>query len=196
MTLTWPRAYAFVRAREGGFANLPGDRGGPTFAGVALRTVAALDADGDGRKDFDLDGDGDVDIDDIRALAGHPGKVETFYRDRYWTPVRAAELPPHLALFAFDSAVHHGVSAAALLLQRGVAAHEDGVIGPETIARAQAAWATGLHSCLVHRLSLFRAIHARRPATLAFADGWNARVLSLQQEAFFLTRGITSAGVN
>lgn len=189
MTLTWTRAHAWIRRIEGGYTDNAADPGGATYAGVTLRTVQ-------GDLEFDLDGDGDVDAQDIRALAGHPAKVEAFYRTRFWDIVHGDELPPHLALFAFDSAVHHGPRAGVVLLQRGIGLRPDGIVGPETLGKAQHAWNSGLEDCLVERAELFAKIHAARPASIVFRRGWSRRLFALQQEALFLTRDISGGRSN
>lgn len=186
MRPVWERAYDWIRRIEGGFVEHFNDPGGATYAGVSLRSVA-------GDLDFDLDGDGDVDREDIKLLAQHPSKVKEFYLERYWIPVRGSELPPHLALFAFDAAVHHGVQAGVVLLQRGIGVRPDGVVGPDTLGRAQHAWGNGLESCLVERAELFSWIYASRPASVVFRRGWNRRLFALQREATYLVRDLAAA---
>lgn len=189
MTLTWTRALKWIRRTEGGFVDHPADPGGATYAGVSLRTVA-------GDLEFDLDGDGDVDADDIRQLERQPAKVDGFYRTRFWDVVRGDELPPHLALFAFDAAVHHGPRAGVVLLQRGLGLRPDGIVGPDTLGKAQHAWGDGLESCLVERAELFAKIHVSRPSTLAFRRGWARRLFSLEREAIYLVHDLAGGRSN
>ncbi len=178
-----PAVMAWTESREGKYVNNPNDPGGATYCGVALRTVRELDTDRDGRLDFDLDGDGDVDALDIQALKDHPAKVEVFYLDRYWVPVRGFELPAPLALFAFDSAVLHGVGPALLLLQRGLGVAQDGQIGFRTIAAAHAASPATLDNCLEERMQLLLRIVEKRPASREFLKGWTRRLFALSRVA-------------
>lgn len=182
----FPRAMEWLHRIEGGFTDNAADPGGATYAGVALRTVRSLDANADGFLDFDLDGDRDVDREDIRALAGHPEKVEQFYFDRYWKPFRLDELGPPLALFTFDAAVHHGPRPAVVLLQRGLRTHADGVLGFHTLARARTLGNRALEDCLTERADLMRRICQKRPLSWVFYRGWTRRLFLLEREALSL----------
>jgi lysozyme family protein len=178
----WGRALAWIRRIEGGFSDHPDDPGGPTYAGVSQRAVVGLDVDKDGRLDFDLDADGDVDAEDIRALRNHPEKVADFFRERYWHPSRASELPWPLALFHFDAAVHSGVEAAAVLLQRGLGVRVDAKVGPQTAAAARTASPWMRRRVLAERGTLMARISARRGDT--FLRGWMQRLVDLQAEGW------------
>jgi lysozyme family protein len=177
----WPLALEMVLRHEGGFADHPQDPGSATFAGVSLRAVNALDADGDGELDFDFDKDGDVDRTDIKALAHHPEKVAAFYLENYWNPIRGNQLPPRIALLVFDAAVHHGVKAATVMVQRVVGVKQDGVFGAQTVA---AVWRTGDASerLLTERALLMTRIVAARPASAVFLAGWFRRLFALASQ--------------
>ena len=56
----WP----FILSWEGGFANVPGDRGGATKYGVTISTWKA--------QGYDKDGDGDIDVEDGVSGLGYP----------------------------------------------------------------------------------------------------------------------------
>ena len=51
--ILWP----FVKSWEGGFADHPNDKGGPTNMGVTIGTWKS--------QGYDKDGDGDIDVDDL-----------------------------------------------------------------------------------------------------------------------------------
>lgn len=172
----WPRCYHFLWEREGGFlsaaeAKRIGDRGGATFSGIALATVVRLDADGDGRLDFDLDHDGDVDEADIALLKDHPEKIESFYRERYWIPSRAPELPWPWPLYLLDGAVNHGVQAAVFMAQKAVGAKADGIIGPATLRAIAAAGVYQQQGYLIERSSLYLRLTLREMVETATREG-------------------------
>jgi len=185
--MSFERALALTLRHEGGFSNNPADRGGPTFAGVSHKAVVGL-RDNGGRLVFDLDGDGDVDIADIRALADHPDKVESFYRSRYWSPAGCDELDWPYSLLVFDAAVHSGPRQGVVLLQSAVEADPAGVIGPTTkIALEGAIFRWGLprvvRSALWERAVLFANICRRNPSQGQFLRGWLWRLVELEKEA-------------
>lgn len=180
------RCYRFTMREEGGFVSAAqaariGDAGSATNFGISLRAVVSLDADKDGKLDFDLDGDGDVDEADIRALDNFPEKRQEFYRDRYWSPVRASEMPWPWCLLSFDAAVNHGPGGAALLLQRAVYVTPDGAFGPKTLAAIRAAAPSMVREFIAQRGVLFARLYAKdthRPIL-----GWNRRLAQLHDEA-------------
>jgi lysozyme family protein len=182
----FPRCYRRMSLFEGGFVSAAeaeriGDGGGATNWGVSLRAVVGLDVNKDGVLDFDLDGDNDVDEADIRALDEHPEKREEFYRNQYWSPIRAREMPWPWCLLAFDAAVNHGVAGATLILQRAVGAVPDGVLGSKTLWSIVIAKTELIDEYVAQRGTLFAKLYAkdqRRPIL-----GWMRRLATLYREA-------------
>lgn len=91
-------ALAFVLRAEGGYSDHPADPGGATNRGI---TQATYDAWRRAKK---------LPPRPVREITGE--EVKAIYRERYWNPIRGDDLPPALALAAFDTAVNMGVAAA------------------------------------------------------------------------------------
>ncbi len=121
-------ALAHVLAMEGGWTNDPHDPGGPTNLGITLSVFAAW-------KGLTLtDANRQALMEELKRLDA--AAVRPIYRERYWNPSRAGDLPPALAVMHFDAAVNHGVSGAARMLQQALGVSVDGKIGPQTLAAA------------------------------------------------------------
>lgn len=109
------RAIDFVLRWEGGYDNDPDDPGGETNFGIDKRSHP------------------DVDIKNLTRS----GAIEIYHRE-YWRKIRGDELPEPLSMVVMDIAVNNGTGRAAKWLQEAIGVHADGVIGPKTIAAAQA----------------------------------------------------------
>lgn len=158
-------ALAHVLEMEGGWSEDPYDPGGPTNKGITLGTYAAY-------KGIAVsDGNFSALKQELRSIG--EDTVRTIYRQRYWKPCRAAELPAGLALIHFDAAVNHGVGASARILQEAVGAAIDGEIGPLTLSAAHATAQTrSLQAYAEIRRRRYRAL----PHFWRFGRGWLARV--------------------
>ena len=173
--MTHPGAYttalAFTLAEEGGYANHPADRGGPTMRGVTQSVYDSY------RKSLHLPR---TDVRDITDA-----EVAEIYCTRYWRPagcdVMAEGGAPRLALLHFDSAVNHGVGRAVLFLQRCLSIAPDGVFGPVTSgALTRDLGRLGedalLDAYLLRRSVFYRQIVERDPTQAVFARGWANRL--------------------
>jgi lysozyme family protein len=159
------QALAHVLALEGGYTEDPYDPGGPTNFGITLDTYA---------RDQGVTRAAD-NLAQLKAeLKAIPhATVRRIYRERYWQAASCPHLPPALAVFHFDAAVNQGVGAAARMLQEGVGAAIDGMIGPETLAKAAAQPSTDT----LPRYADIRRRHYRAlPTFWRFGKGWLARV--------------------
>ena len=158
-------ALGLVLLHEGGWSDDPFDPGGATNKGITLATFA---------------NETNVEI-TASSIAGLKSAlrqipdvlVRSIYRDRYWQPAFASDLPAALALFHFDAAVNQGVGTAARMVQEALGVTIDGAIGPETLAAAQAADQATV-------LTRYAEIRRRRYRALAhfwrFGRGWLRRV--------------------
>ena len=122
-----------IVAREGGFVDHPDDPGGATNFGVTIHTLRRLG--------IDLDGDGRSEVADLRQLSR--AQAVDIFIDHYFTRPGIARLPEVFHASVFDMQVNAGGNAVRilqrLLREMGQEIAVDGVIGPQTIAAAQAA---------------------------------------------------------
>lgn len=178
--------------REGGYVNDPNDPGGATNYGVTIHTMRRLG--------LDLDGDGDVDEADVRALPRERA-VEIFIEHYYYAP-RLDRLPEALQPTVFDMQVNAGTNAVRilqrLLRDMGLEIAVDGVIGPQTIAAATAAYDSAGRQMVdaygIARRNFYYAIGDRRPASRRYATrrdggkgGWIRRAEEFISPEYHLT---------
>jgi uncharacterized protein (TIGR02594 family) len=162
---TFIHALSHVLAMEGGYSDDPYDPGGPTNLGITVADLAAVH----GRA---LTSETAAEL-KAKVVALTPADVSPIYRARYWEPSRAPALPSALALFHFDTAVNHGTSSAARMLQQALEVDVDGQIGPLTLAAAAAT----SHADVLNRYAEIRRVRYRSISTFwRFGHGWLARV--------------------
>ena len=122
-----------IVGREGGFVDDPDDPGGATNFGVTIHTLRRLG--------IDLDGDGDVDVADLRRMTRD--RAVDIFIDQYYHRPGIDRLPEALRASVFDMQVNAGANAVRilqrLLREMGQEIDVDGVIGPQTVAAAEAA---------------------------------------------------------
>lgn len=124
-----------IVAREGGYVNDPDDPGGATKYGVTIHTMRRLG--------IDLTGDGQVTAADVRVLT--KARAISIFVEHYFRRPKIAALPECLHATVFDMYVNAGANAVKilqrLLCDMRITVIVDGVIGPQTIAAAQKAYA-------------------------------------------------------
>ena len=162
------RSLAEVLLHEGGFVEHPADPGGATKYGITRPTLARFR----GRP---------VSVVDVRNLTRE--EAATIYRRLYWEPIHADELPAGLDLALFDFAVNSGPERTVRTLQGILAVHDDGIVGPATLAAARKADA----AVVVRRLTRSRLAFLSRLASWPiFGRGWRRRALAVEREALRL----------
>ena len=168
--MTFAAALPVILAHEGLWSDHPSDPGGATMRGVTKRTWEAWV-------------DRSVTKAQLRQLT--VADVAPLYKARYWDAVRGDDLPPAVALVAFDMAVNAGPSRAARMLQETVGVMPaDGVIGPRTLASV-ATFARG-HGVaeIVRAYSNRRRAYYRSLKTFStFGRGWLRRVTETETAA-------------
>ena len=144
------KAVALILKHEGGYVNDPHDPGGETNFGIAKRSHPTEDIKG---------------MTAVRAAA-------IYHRD-YWQAIQGDALPPALAVIVFDMAVNAGVGAGIKLLQRTLQVPDDGVLGPVTLAKAQAAGASTAVALTRRRILYYSDL----PGWPRYRASWTQRTL-------------------
>lgn len=181
-----------IVAREGGFVNDPDDPGGATNHGVTIHTMRRLG--------LDLTGDGQVTEADVRRLTREQA-IDIFVRHYFHAP-RIDALPASLQAQVFDMYVNAGANAVKILQrllgEMGFPCAVDGIIGPQTIAAAQAA-ARAAPAYLpdayaIARRNWYYALADARPASRKYArrrdggkGGWITRAEEFMSPQYRLT---------
>ena len=121
---------AQIAAREGGFVDDPDDPGGATNHGVTLTTLRHVA--GGGPK---------TGLAELKALT--PAQAADIFVHYYFKDPHLDRLPQQLQPSVFDMYVNAGANAVVilqrLLTRMGFPCTADGVVGPQTETRAQAA---------------------------------------------------------
>lgn len=165
MKLNFDASLRKVLTHEGGYVNHPKDPGGMTNLGVTKRVWDAWIK----RPSTEAE---------MRALK--PTDVAPLYKSRYWDAVRGDDLPAGVDYAVFDAAVNSGPKRAAKWLQRAVGVADDGLIGPATIAAANAMRPADV----VNGLSSARLRFLQSLKTWpVFGKGWGRRVVEVQSVA-------------
>jgi len=155
--MNFEKAFKELLKHEGGFSNHPDDPGLKTMYGITEAVAREVGYRGDMRElPLDL--------------------AKRIYRDRYWTAVRADELPPAVRYAVFDAAVNSGPTQSIKWLQRAVGTADDGKIGPKTML------ALGMQNqdALLRKLLATRLRFMSGLSTWpAFGRGWARRVADL-----------------
>lgn len=172
MQQNFDAALACVLRHEGGYVDHPLDPGGATNRGVTRATLAGVR----GRP-----------VSKAEVMALSLGETAGIYRRLYWAAVQGDDLPGGVDLAVFDLAVNSGPRRAALILQKAVAATEDGAIGPLTLAACRMSPA----EAIVEKVSDLRlGFLARLPTWATFGRGWRRRVEDVRFQARALARAV------
>lgn len=157
--MNFDEAFKTVLRHEGGYTDNAADPGGKTKYGITEAVAREIGYRGEMRE---------LPIDLVRRI----------YKDRYWDTVKAEELPPSTRYAVFDAAVNSGPSQAIKWLQRSLGVLDDGIIGPKTIAAANAVNPDALRMRMLSQRLKFMASLANWPA---FSRGWANRIASLME---------------
>jgi len=154
---------------EGGYVNNPHDAGGPTNMGVTLETWRV--------KGYDKDGDGDIDADDVKLITKED--YERILKEGYWDRFHADQINNQsVAEIMVDWLYLSGI-VAIKSVQEILHVHQDGVVGPITLAAINSADPRSLFGDVRRaRLNHIARIIRKRPDQIYYKRGWLNRVNS------------------
>ena len=150
-----------ILKREGStYTNDPIDRGGPTKFGITLRTLA------------EYHHDDSCTADEVENLT--EAEARAIYRELYIDrPGFMLLTGDALRAFLVDFAVNSGARAAVKHLQRRLMIKDDGILGPYTAQKANAANQAVLLAALIgDREQFYRDIVSAKPDQARFLTGW------------------------
>jgi lysozyme family protein len=117
-------------------------------------------------------------------------RASEIYKQDYWDKVKASEMPPAIAMLAFDMAVNHGTGGAAKLLQRAVGAKADGIIGSKTLAKLNQVYKQNPVSLIDSIVDTRREFYKKLKGYDRFGRGWEARAIASSEAAKDNIQGI------
>ncbi|PVA11790.1 peptidoglycan-binding protein [Pelagivirga sediminicola] len=181
-----------IVAREGGFVNDPDDPGGATKYGVTVHTMRRLG--------LDPTGDGKIDAEDVHRLTA--AEAEDIFVQHYYQRPGIGRLPQILRASVFDMYVNAGANAVKILQrllgQMGQQVQVDGLIGPQTVAAADAAAGAApghlADAYAIARRNYYLRLADRRPASRKYArsragtkGGWILRAEAFMSPRYHMT---------
>lgn len=152
--MTFDQAFDKLLVFEGGYSDHAADPGGKTRYGITEAVARRV------------------------GYRGHMNELpldlaKRIYREEYWLPVRADELPAGVRYAVFDGAVNSGVRQSVIWLQRALGVVADGAIGPKTLAAAAAADPDALRGRVLSQRLVFL---TSLPTWPDFGRGWTRRI--------------------
>jgi lysozyme family protein len=152
----------YLLEEEGGWSNHPSDKGGATMYGVTQATYNAWRR----KKKRSQQS--------VRSITQAESKE--LYKEEYWNAAYCDKLPWPINYMTFDAAVNSGVSRAVRWTQGGLGLKPDGVIGNQSILRAEEVLRNGEARALVaivdKRVEFLARLVQKSPSQADFLLGW------------------------
>lgn len=152
---------------EGGFAVVPGDRGGATNKGVTIGTF---------RQFFGAD----ATVEQLKRMTDE--QWMTVFRKGFWDKFRADEIRSQsVADICVDWAWNSGTKTAIRKVQMLLGVAADGIVGKKTLAAINAADPRQLFERVkAARLAFVEGIVSCNPSQRKFLNGWKNRINSFK----------------
>lgn len=169
------------------YTNRKNDLGGPTFAGVTLKTLNKWSKKHGGEALTPAEFESAA-----RAATKDPNhplrnNVRVIYEGEFIKPF--VGLPRGLRELTIDAGVNCGWPRAARWCQQAVGSHPDGIVGPKTLRKARDLWRKqdARRAALVdfsgQRLEYYGRLCKRRPEQVENLVGWQRRTIAVLGEA-------------
>lgn len=175
MTALFLPAFQILIIEEGRYANVQGDSGGETYAGVSRNNFPTWT----GWQKVDAAKQSGNDLKSDQVFQSLQEDLAQFYNQKFWIPSQAGNLNSQaLANFYLGCCVNMGQHEAVKLLQRALGfqgVDVDGLIGHKTIAAANSLPGTLNAYCDVTE-GFYLMLAQTHPEDEKFLNGWNARV--------------------
>jgi lysozyme family protein len=153
-------------SHEGGFQKNPNDRANWTGGQVGVGTLVGTNG---GITALDMPG---ADIEHLTV-----DQKVAYYLEHYWKPLYSSIAPQAVASKLFDMGVLFGVGTAVKNLQVSLDLEMDGIFGPNTLARVNAANESLLLQNFKSELHAHaESVAAANPHESAFLSDWSRRI--------------------
>ena len=156
------KALPLVLIFEGGYSDNPKDYGGRTMRGITQREYDTYRS----KKGFSSEPVKSISDDEVRDI----------YLNDYWLASQCDKMTEKLSVCVFDTSVNNGQGRSIKTLQRAIGATVDGVIGPETIAKAKLCDPVNIANTFMDiREQRYKDIVAADATQQEFLGGWLRR---------------------
>lgn len=168
-----------LKKSEGGYANLPADRGGETYAGITKKNFPTWAG-------WPIVNAAKPKQNEIIVNAKLEKLVADFYLKNFWIPLKCDSFTKFVGMNLCDFGINSGITTAAIAFQKVINSLmatgqttliTDGKIGPLTIAAANKLDQKKLNDALLkYRANFYKQLATKNPSQNVFLAGWLSRL--------------------
>lgn len=171
---SFKEAYKLLLPLEGGYANISGDRGGETYAGISRKFFPRWPGWEIVDKNKPLKNGAIIDDEGLSQMK------ERFYEATFWNPIKGVKIADQpSANFIFDWYVNSG-PIAITRVQKALGLTSDGLIGSLTLRKINDVGPALLERLKKERIDFINNIIANDPMQEKFRKGWMNRIHSFK----------------
>lgn len=157
----------FIFSFEGGYANIPGDAGGPTNKGVTINTWKTYG--------YDKNGDGIITMEDIKLITDEDATI--IMKKFFWDLYKADYIKDQSVANILVDWLWMSGKPAITLTQKLIGTTADGIVGPKTLNAINGRNPQKLFDAIKkRRLVYYDTICRNRPVNNMFKKGWLRRL--------------------